>query len=105
VHANGGERVAHLVQLERLNNSHHDFHFLFPVFLGEILGLSRLLVAAWVALLSLLGRVCRTRSAAGSLVTNKDHARNGRIHNPLKINKLLYFCSESRASVPHLLRK
>jgi hypothetical protein len=32
VNANRGQRIANLVQLERLDNSHHDFHLMFPDF-------------------------------------------------------------------------
>jgi hypothetical protein len=35
VNANRGQRIANLVQLERLDNSHHDFHLFFPVFFRE----------------------------------------------------------------------
>jgi hypothetical protein len=31
VHAESGERVAHLFQLERLDDRHHDFHGLGPL--------------------------------------------------------------------------
>jgi hypothetical protein len=32
VNADPGQRVPNLVKLERLDNSHHDLHLLFPVF-------------------------------------------------------------------------
>jgi hypothetical protein len=38
MYANASQRVAHLVQLERLDNSHHDFHLFFPVFLANLEG-------------------------------------------------------------------
>jgi hypothetical protein len=30
VHSDGGERIAHLLQLERLYDRHYDFHKLAP---------------------------------------------------------------------------
>ena len=61
VHAEGCQRVADLVELERLNNRNHDFHDSIPLTLPHRLDAARLAVARSRRCLHRAGRTCRGR--------------------------------------------